>query len=132
MKHPIQPLALDAYGVMRFKPNAIVTYLLDTHPTCDLNTLARLNFSNEDRMQLAQLIGYSLSGFSELSYVDDYTFETAVNMANNINENAARIKYLEMRIEEMNKALAKLKEPPATLFNVDEENFKRLCKLFQP
>ncbi len=43
-----------------------------------MNDLAMLNFSNEDRIQFAQLIGYSHSGFGELSYVDDQTYEAAL------------------------------------------------------
>lgn len=76
-KHPIQPLYKDPYGVMRFKENKIVSFLLDVGPN-DLNSLAFMNFSNEDREQFAMLIGYSLSGFGELSYVSDKTYERAV------------------------------------------------------
>jgi hypothetical protein len=36
-----------------------------------------LPFSNEDRQQFAQLIGYSLGGYSELSYVDDDAYKAA-------------------------------------------------------
>lgn len=76
MKHPIQPLEKDARGVLRFKQNAIVAFLID-HGGIDLNGLARMHFQDEDRVQLAQLIGYSLSGFSELSYVSDEDMEAA-------------------------------------------------------
>lgn len=75
-KHPIQPLVKDEQGVVRFKKNAIVRMLLDIG-TIDMNKLGTMDFSNEDRIQFAQLIGYSLSGFSELSYVDDKTYELA-------------------------------------------------------
>jgi hypothetical protein len=33
-----------------------------------MNDLALMPFSNEDREQFAQLIGYSVSGFGELPY----------------------------------------------------------------
>ena len=66
MKNPIQPLAKDERGVLRFKANAIVRHLLDTHPDCDLNRLACMDFTDDDRQQFAQLIGYSLSGYGEL------------------------------------------------------------------
>jgi hypothetical protein len=36
-----------------------------------MNELACLEFSDEDRTQFVQLIGYSFSGFMELSYVSD-------------------------------------------------------------
>lgn len=75
-KHPIQPLETDGDGVLRFKPNKIVRFLLDAG-MYDLNKLAIMEFSQNDREQFAQLIGYSLSGFSELSYVSDETYELA-------------------------------------------------------
>lgn len=77
MEHPIQPLRKDDQGRVRFKENAIVRYLLDTHPNVDMNTLATLPFSIEDRQQFAQLIGYSYNGYCELSYVDDAAYNEA-------------------------------------------------------
>lgn len=69
-KHPMQPIVLDGEGVARFKQNALVRYLLGAGGI-DLNQLAMLpNIPNEDHMQLAQLIGYSVSGFGDLSYAD--------------------------------------------------------------
>jgi hypothetical protein len=76
INHPIQPLYLDKNGVLRFKENAIVRFLLDNGPH-DLNTLALEKFSQEDEEQFAQLIGYSLSGFGDLSYVSDETYYRA-------------------------------------------------------
>jgi hypothetical protein len=73
---PMQPLYRDKRGVVRFRANAIVVYLLD-HGGIDLNELAMLDFTDSDREQFAQLIGYSLDGFSKLSYVSDQTYETA-------------------------------------------------------
>lgn len=74
--HPMQPLELDDHDILRFKQNAIVRFLLDAG-VFDMNAIARMPFSDEDREQFAQLIGYSYSGFSELSYVSDETFEVA-------------------------------------------------------
>lgn len=65
--HPSQPLILED-GVVRFKRNAIVRFLLD-HGGYDMNRLALLHFTDEDRAQFAQLIGYSVCGWGELSYV---------------------------------------------------------------
>lgn len=77
LPHPIQPLYKDKQGVLRFKANEIVKFLLDDGPN-DMNRLALIKqFSKEDREQFAQLIGYSLSGFGELSYVSDETYEKA-------------------------------------------------------
>lgn len=75
-KHPVQPLEKDECGTLRFKENKIVRFLLDAGPF-DMNQIAVIPFDNEDREQFAQLIGYSLSGFGELSYVSDEAYERA-------------------------------------------------------
>lgn len=80
MRHPIQPVEKDARGVARFKANAIVQYLLDSGPF-DMNHLAAVPFSREDREQFAQLIGYSLSGFGDLGYASDEVYDAACLMA---------------------------------------------------
>jgi hypothetical protein len=69
-KHPMQPVYIDKQGTARFKANKIVRFLLDAGPF-DLNQLALMKFSKEDREQFAQLIGYSVGGASELGYVSD-------------------------------------------------------------
>ena len=76
MRHPIQPLEKDNDGVLRFKQNAIVRYLLDAGPF-DMNHLALMPFSQADQEQFAQLIGYSLCGFGDLSYVSAETYNLA-------------------------------------------------------
>jgi hypothetical protein len=76
LRHPIQPMYRDAHCASRFKENAIVRFLLETSPF-DLHDLARMQFSENDREQFAQLIGYSLSGFGELPYVSDVTYNQA-------------------------------------------------------
>ena len=75
--NPMQPMVYDDRGVLRFKANPIVQVLLDTHPSLDLNQLACMSFSDDDRAQFAELIGYSLSGYGELSYVSDVRYEEA-------------------------------------------------------
>lgn len=69
-RHPTQPLVRDARGVVRFRPNPIVQLLFDNGPF-DMNKLATMGFSDEDRAHFAQLIGYSVSGWGDLSYVAD-------------------------------------------------------------
>lgn len=65
---PMQPIVHADDGVIRFRANAIVRYLLD-HGGIDLNQIARLpNIPREDAAQFAQLIGYSVSGYGELPY----------------------------------------------------------------
>ena len=112
-KHPIQPLAYDEKSVLRFKANAIVQYLLD-NGGIDLNKIAFLPFSKEDRQQFAQLIGYSLGGYSSLSYADNESCETAEKIFNEkLSEDKARIAYLEGELKALRDAL---QVPMARLF----------------
>ena len=69
MRQPIQPLYKDEHGLVRFKENKIVRQLLDFASSrgMSLNDIAMRDYSQEDRVQFAQLIGYSLSGFGTLS-----------------------------------------------------------------
>lgn len=84
MKHPVQKIAPDISGCPRFVQNEVVNWLLENAydekgNKIDMNALAVQNFSREDRVQFAQLIGYSLDGFGTLSYVDtnDYVMAEA-------------------------------------------------------
>ena len=72
----MQSMQRDSDGVVRFKQNAIVRFLLNEGPFT-LNQLENMEFSNQDREQFAQLIGYSVSGYRELSYVSDESFKLA-------------------------------------------------------
>lgn len=74
--HPMQPLVKDDQGVVRFKKNAIVQFLLDDGPN-DMNRLARIPFSKEDCEQFYQLIGYSVCGYCDLSTVSSESKDTA-------------------------------------------------------
>jgi len=69
----MQPLVKDDNGHARFKENAVVRALLDESQArgFGLNELARRNFTQADWEQFYQLIGYSLSGYHELSRVSD-------------------------------------------------------------
>jgi len=66
-------IIVDEQGVERFKPNRIVGFLLDWGNT-DLNQIwkmrARGLFSTEELREFYQLIGYSVSGYEELSFGD--------------------------------------------------------------
>ncbi len=74
-KHPTQPTELDERGVLRFRRNAIICWLCDTG-RLNLNETRMLpGVSDEDHQQLAQLLGYSVSGYGDLSYVDDAAWE---------------------------------------------------------
>lgn len=116
MNHPIQPIAKDFDKMLRFKENAIVIYLLKSHPTCDLNKLAMMDFSKEDRQQFAQLIGYTLSGYGDLSYVDEVAYEAAKMTANaGISADKARISVLEAKLETLQ---VLLRDPIAMLYGI--------------
>lgn len=125
MKNPIQPLATDAQGVVRFKANKIVQHLLDTHPTCDMNALSVLDFTDDDRQQFAQLIGYSLSGYSSLTrYVDDASYYAAANVAAGMTEEEARIAGLEQKLAELRAAVDTLREPMARLLEMRPDDLR--------
>ncbi len=81
-KHPMQPLEFDDYKNLRFKRNAIVEMLLDSHPTEDLKTLvANHLFSREDHAQFMQLIGYDSSSYEGLNCVTDEEADQVHQMA---------------------------------------------------
>lgn len=68
--HPMQPIVIAKDGRIRFKKNQIVDDLYELYRVhkLDLNEMARRNYSQEDRNQFAQLIGYSVGGWGTLSY----------------------------------------------------------------
>lgn len=101
---PLQPIYKDEHGTLRFKENAIVSYLLN-NGGIDMNKLAMLHFNQADREQFAALIGYSLSGFSELSYVSDEAYATAEKMAEGETECEARNAALREQLEGIRKGL---------------------------
>ena len=81
-KHPMQPIEwVD--GVIGFRKNKIISDMFDAG-LIDLNKIARLSYSDEDRMQLAQLLGYSISGFGELPYARKDVVEEADRIANQL------------------------------------------------
>jgi hypothetical protein len=122
MALPIQPLYTDEHGTLRFRSNAIVRYLLD-HGGIDMNRLATLPFDDEDRMQFAQLIGYSLAGFGELNYTTNAVYDAAERMAREgITEDEARIVVLTEHLEALRDDL---REPMARLFGVHPDDLGR-------
>lgn len=85
---PMQPVYQTDQGVIRFRENAIVRDLVyrdsergRVYPKSPARTDGGLNwiplqdFPRADQEQLAQLIGYSVSGYHELSYVTDTSAE---------------------------------------------------------
>lgn len=121
MRNPIQPLVEDEQGVIRFKENKIVSYLLD-NGGIDMNQLAVKDFSEDDRRQFAQLIGYSLSGFGSLPYVNEDTYDAAERMLEDgQDEKEARLAQLENEISVLRRSL---REPMARLFDVHPDDLR--------
>ena len=88
---PMQPVIKDDDGVLRFRENAIVRYLLDLarkHKIANLNSLAELPFLQADREQFTQLIGYTITGYHELSYVSDESAAQASTLTHAIDPTA--------------------------------------------
>ena len=120
MKHPIQKIyKRKEDGRECFVPNAIVEWMLNNAYTksgekIDMNFLTMLDFDKEDRQQFAQLTGYSLSGFSSLSYVDEATFYAAKN--NSTTEN-----YYEKLVKKLKEDLRK---PVSELFEIHPDDLE--------
>lgn len=94
MKHPMQKIAPDDKGVVRFVKNQIVADLLNwvsDERGLNLNTIARGNYDIDDREQFYQLIGYSVGGCP----LREETREAARWVAEGKDEAAARIEALE-------------------------------------
>ena len=116
--HPIQPLVTDEQGVIRFKSNAIVRHLLDAGGI-DLNQIAILDFSREDREQFAQLIGYSHSGASDLSYMSNEVLEVAEAMLREpMSEAESRYEYIQSKLDEVRTCM---RPAIAELFDLSED-----------
>ena len=66
VQHPMQDLRWDG-DVIRFRANEIIKDAVESG-AINLNDIACKQYSQADHMQLAQMIGYSVSGFGDLSY----------------------------------------------------------------
>lgn len=126
INHPIQPIVKDDDGNQRFLENKIVSHLYNVglKHGCGLNEIADMQFSKEDRQQFAQLIGYSLCGYSELGYVDDDAYRAAVASAKK-DPKDAMIETLTFEINKLRKAL---QVPMARLFGVHPADLSRNIK----
>lgn len=127
LTHPMQPLGMDDNDTLRFKGNAIVNTLLDTGKL-DMNDIAGMPFSKEDRVQFAQLIGYSLCGFGELqSYVsdDDYNQAEERMAKTGSSSQQARIDSLEDSLKDSLKTLRTgLRDVAVTAFGVHPDDLE--------
>lgn len=77
MRHPDQPQEWDDEGVLRFKKNPLVRRMADRYGLNELAVDVR-TATDDDWRQLAQLIGYSVSGWGSLSYVTDEDWNRVV------------------------------------------------------
>lgn len=81
---PMQPVIVSN-GIHRFKENRIVSKLVDHGNATGygLNQIAQDwdLYTPEERMQLAQLIGYSVDGYGTLSYVSEESYAQAEAMS---------------------------------------------------
>ena len=120
--HPIQPVEEDERGIPRFKKNAIVEHLLDKNTSgMDMNYLAMQNFSQEDREQFAQLIGYSLSGAGDLSYFGKETLVAADMEYEGMSPSDARIAALEAALK---KAKDALRDAAVAVFDIHPDDLR--------
>ena len=110
MSQPIQPIVL-VNNVKRFKANEIVKLLASTHPKFDANTLAMMNFTQEDREQFEQLCGVSLQYAADCSYFSKVTLDAAELMhEENIDKEAAIVRALRSENKRMLTALKTIRD----------------------
>lgn len=93
-EEPMQPVGIDDHGTHRFLDNRIVRELLDRSANAgySLNEIAvdahRGKYSEAEQRQLAQLIGYSVGGYCDLSYVNDESAIRACERSDQLDEDS--------------------------------------------
>lgn len=120
LKHPIQPLFIDPNGTLRFRENEVVQFI-KKRSIYDLNDLAWLDFSQNDREHFSQLHGYSLSGLGELSYVSDEVHSSAHLMVINTELTHLQARYLDAseRLESLKESLT---QPVVDLYRMHPDD----------
>ncbi len=82
-KHPMQPLEFDKEGIIRFKQNAIVKFLIDQYSTQVLNYIyVSGDFPWEDYKQFVQLSGHRVSSCKDMKYATDEEIKRLDQMVN--------------------------------------------------
>lgn len=120
MKNPIQPIYTDHQGVVRFKPNPIVQALLESSPM-GLNDIASMEFDPDDRIQFAQLIGYSVSGIPIYPGTEE-TIDAAERMSREgESEDKSRIAVLEEKLRQVRN---QFRDGVATLYNIHPDDLE--------
>ena len=75
-KNPMKPIGYDQNNIVRFKANSVIQWLCG-EGKLDLNQMAIKQFPIEDQQQIAQLLGYSVCGYCDLSYATDKSKDEA-------------------------------------------------------
>jgi len=127
MRNPMQPMTTNQDGYHYFKANEIVKYILIASQVNIDEILCDPKFTDDDKRQFMQLVGFSLNRYGDMSCVDTEAYEIASVMADDpeITEEAARIGYLENLLDTLRD---KLEAPVAELYGVSRYDFKRFLK----
>lgn len=77
--YPMQPISTDELGVARFERNLIIDWLCTEKSNMNEVAIyaAENGIDEKYQQQVAQLVGYSISGYGNLSYVNDENYERA-------------------------------------------------------
>ena len=114
-RHPLQPI-VSVDGVLRFKENALVRKLVVD--AGGLSVINGIEATREDREQLAMLIGSSLNGFSQLTYVTDETVDLACATGNDPDQLRSRIARLEGELTALRDGM---RDAVARLYGIDPD-----------
>lgn len=91
LKHPRQPIGVDERGTVRFKPNAVLRWLVDNKHV-NLNAIDPDDFPPGDVKQFWQLLGYSVSAWGSLDFVDLKTARACDKAAAKLADEEAKAK----------------------------------------
>lgn len=76
----MREIVFDDQGNIRFKANAIVAWLFDTQ-RINLNEIVMHKWPIEDQEEFWQMLGYSVSGYGDLSFARPETVAAADEIA---------------------------------------------------
>lgn len=95
-KHPMQDIYISEEDIARFRPNEIIRHLARTG-AFNMNAVALIpDIDDDDRIQLAQLLGCSVVGLRDLDYaarqpaIMNRAFETATQVIHDWNKKQTR------------------------------------------
>jgi len=116
-----QPLYTDNRGILRFKENDVILYLLHKSGIT-IEQVASLPFSNEDKIQFVQLIGIDIVAFEFLPFVTSDLFNAYMIMnSDSTSSEESRIRSLEIELSALR---AMLREPISRLYDIDPDILK--------